>query len=36
VEYSKPALKKSLQAVQKFAEMEGLEAHGKSAEVRLK
>ena len=35
VEYTKPALKKSLKAVRKFAEMEGLEAHGKSAEVRL-
>ena len=35
VEYSKPALKKSLKAVQKFAEMEGLEAHGKSAGCRL-
>jgi histidinol dehydrogenase len=35
VEYSKPALKKSLKAVQKFAEMEGLQGHGKSAEVRL-
>lgn len=34
VEYSKPALKKSLKAVQKFAEMEGLDGHGKSAEVR--
>ena len=36
VEYSKSALKKSLKAVQKFAEMEGLDGHGKSAEVRLK
>jgi histidinol dehydrogenase len=35
VEYSKPALKKSLKAVQKFAEMEGLQGHGRSAEVRL-
>jgi histidinol dehydrogenase len=35
VEYTKPALKKSLKAVRKFAEMEGLEAHGKSAAVRV-
>jgi histidinol dehydrogenase len=35
VEYSKLALKKSLKAVQKFAEMEGLDGHGRSAEVRL-
>lgn len=35
VEYTKPALKKSLKAVQKFAEMEGLQGHGKSAEVRV-
>lgn len=36
VQYDKAALKKSLTAVQKFAEMEGLEAHGKSAEIRTK
>jgi histidinol dehydrogenase len=36
VEYSKPALKKALKGVQKFAEMEGLDAHGKSAETRVK
>lgn len=36
VEYTKPSLKKALKGVQKFAEMEGLDAHGKSAEVRLK
>ena len=35
VEYTRPALKKALKAVQKFAELEGLGAHGKSAEVRL-
>jgi len=35
VEYSRPALKKALRAVQKFAELEGLCAHGKSAEVRM-
>jgi histidinol dehydrogenase len=34
VHYGQPALKKSLKAVQKFAEMEGLDAHGKSAEIR--
>jgi histidinol dehydrogenase len=35
VEYNKASLKKSLKAVQKFAEVEGLDAHGKSAEMRL-
>jgi len=35
VEYTKPAVKKALAAVKKFAEMEGLDAHGKSAIVRL-
>jgi len=35
VEYKKPALRKALKAVQKFAEMEGLDAHGKSAAIRL-
>jgi len=34
VEYTRASLKKSLGAVRKFAEIEGLEAHGKSAEVR--
>jgi len=34
VEYSGRALKKALTAVQKFAETEGLEAHGRSAEAR--
>lgn len=34
-EYSKAALKKALPAVQKFAEMEGLDGHGKSAEARF-
>ena len=34
VEYSRAALKKALPAVKKFAELEGLDAHGKSAEVR--
>jgi histidinol dehydrogenase len=35
VEYSRAALKKALPAVQKFAEMEGLDGHGKSAEARF-
>ena len=34
VEYSRASLKKALPAVKKFAEMEGLGAHGKSAEIR--
>ena len=35
VEYSRAALKQALPAVKKFAELEGLDAHGNSAEVRL-
>ncbi len=35
VEYTKPSLRKALKGVQKFAEMEGLDAHGKSAEARF-
>ena len=35
VEYNRAALKKALPAVKKFAELEGLGAHGKSAEVRI-
>jgi histidinol dehydrogenase len=34
-EYSRGALRKALPAVQKFAEMEGLDGHGKSAEARF-
>jgi len=34
VEYSRASLKKALKTVQKFAEIEGLGAHGKSAEIR--
>jgi histidinol dehydrogenase len=34
VEYSRASLKKALPVVQKFAELEGLGAHGKSAEIR--
>jgi histidinol dehydrogenase len=36
VEYNHASLKKALKSVQKFAELEGLGAHGKSAEVRVK
>jgi len=36
VEYKKPALKKALRTVRKFAAMEGLDAHGWSAEIRLR
>jgi len=35
VEYDRASLRKSLSAVRKFAEIEGLSAHGKSAEIRL-
>jgi len=35
VEYNRAALKKALPAIKKFAEMEGLGAHGKSAEIRM-
>ena len=34
VEYDRTALKKALSGVKKFAELEGLDAHGKSAEIR--
>src|ERR1041384_6774000 len=34
VEYNRAALKKSLAAIRKFAEVEGLDAHGRSAEIR--
>ena len=34
VEYNRASLKKALKSVKKFAELEGLGAHGKSAEVR--
>lgn len=36
VEYDRPSLKKSLAAVRAFAHMEGLSAHGRSAELRLR
>jgi histidinol dehydrogenase len=35
VEYNRVSLKKALKSVKKFAELEGLSAHGKSAEIRL-
>jgi histidinol dehydrogenase len=35
VEYKNPALKKALKTVLKFAALEGLDAHGRSAEIRL-
>lgn len=34
VEYNRPALNKALAAVDKFAQMEGLGAHGQSAQIR--
>ncbi|MCX6896166.1 MAG: histidinol dehydrogenase [Verrucomicrobia bacterium] len=34
VEYNRASVKKALPAVKKFAELEGLGAHGKSAEIR--
>jgi histidinol dehydrogenase len=36
VEYNRASLKKALKSVKKFAELEGLGAHGKSAEARVK
>jgi histidinol dehydrogenase len=36
VEYNRASLKKASRAVQKFAELEGLDAHGQSAAVRRK
>jgi histidinol dehydrogenase len=35
VEYNRTSLKKALPVVQKFAELEGLDAHGKSAQKRF-
>jgi histidinol dehydrogenase len=35
VEYDQSALRKALPSVRKFAEIEGLSAHGKSAEIRI-
>jgi histidinol dehydrogenase len=36
VKYNRASLKKALKSVKKFSELEGLDAHGKSAEVRMK
>jgi histidinol dehydrogenase len=36
VEYNRASLKKALKSVKKFADLEGLGAHGKSAEIRIK
>jgi len=36
VEYSRTALKKALPALKTFADVEGLDAHGASAEIRVK
>jgi histidinol dehydrogenase len=35
VKYTRPALAKSIETIRTFAEMEGLDAHGRSAEIRL-
>ena len=35
VEYTRASLKKSLKTVEKFARLEGLDAHGRSASIRL-
>ena len=35
VEYKRASLKRALRTVEKFAEMEGLAAHGRSAEIRF-
>src|SRR5258706_14740710 len=35
VEYNRASLKKALPAVKKFAELEGLAAHGASAAIRM-
>ena len=35
VEYDRAALRRSLPLVQKFADMEGLQAHGRSAQIRF-
>ena len=35
VKYNRPALAKSIDTLRTFAEMEGLDAHGRSAEIRL-
>ena len=35
VEYTRASLKKSLKTVEKFAQLEGLDAHGRSASIRV-
>jgi len=35
VEYSRPALSRSIETVSTFASLEGLDAHGRSAEIRM-
>ena len=35
VEYNRASLKKSLRTVAKFAALEGLDAHGRSASIRV-
>src|SRR5207249_5208021 len=35
VEYNRTALKRALATVKKFAEVEGLDAHGRSGEIRV-
>jgi len=35
VEYNRTSLKKALPATRKFAEVEGLDAHGNSAQIRF-
>ncbi|HJO95200.1 MAG TPA: histidinol dehydrogenase, partial [Victivallales bacterium] len=35
INYSKDALKKEIASIEKFAEMEGLDAHGNSASIRF-
>jgi histidinol dehydrogenase len=35
VEYSRAALKKSISTIEKFASVEGLDAHANSAKIRL-
>jgi histidinol dehydrogenase len=35
VEYNRASLRRAVPAVKKFSELEGLSAHGKSAEVRI-
>jgi histidinol dehydrogenase len=36
ISYSKPSLKKAMKSVRKFADLEGLDTHRRSAEIRLR